>query len=75
VIKESVAARFGYAYVSLLLVLEFLLFISSLSLHLSVLLGTRRLFAEFGASLFRGTFIVGIPVIAFIKDSLRWMIN
>lgn len=71
-IKESVSARFAYAYVSLLLVLESLLFISSLSLHLSVLFGTRGLFAEFGAALFRGTFIVGIPVIAFIKDSLGW---
>ena len=66
------AARFAYAYVSLLLVLEALLFISSLLLHLSVLLGTRGLFVEFGAALFRGTFIVGIPVTAFIKDSLRW---
>jgi hypothetical protein len=67
-----VTARVAYAYVSLLLALEALLFISSLSLHLSVLLGTRGLFAEFGAALFRGTFIVGIPVIALIKDSLRW---
>jgi hypothetical protein len=71
-IKESVTARSAYAYVSLLLVLESLLFVASLSLHLSVLLGVRGLFAEFGAALFRGTFIVGIPVIAFIKDSLRW---
>jgi hypothetical protein len=70
--EESLATRFAYAYVSLLLVLEALLFISSLLLHLSVLLGTRALFVEFGAALFRGTFIVGIPVIAFIKDSLRW---
>ncbi len=70
--KESVATRFAYAYISLLLVLESLLFISSLSLHLSVLLGTRGLFAEFGTVLFRGTFIVGVPVIAFINDSLRW---
>jgi hypothetical protein len=67
-----VASRFAYAYISLLLVLESVLFISSLLLHLSVLLGTRGLFAESGAVLFRGTFIVGIPVIAFIKDSLRW---
>jgi hypothetical protein len=70
--KGSVAARFAYAYVSLLLALEALLFVSSLFLHLSVLLGTRGLFAEFGAALFRGTFIVGIPVIAFIKDRLKW---
>jgi hypothetical protein len=67
-----VTARLAYAYVSFLLVLESLLFISSLSLHLSVLLGNRGLFAEFGAVLFRGTFIVGIPVVAFIKDSLAW---
>lgn len=64
--------RLAYAYVRFLLVLETLLFTLSLLLHLSVLAGARRPFAELGAILFRGTFIVGIPVIAFIKDGLRW---
>lgn len=71
--KESVVARFAYAYVRFLLVLEALLFVFSLLLHLNVLLGARGLFAEFGGILFSGTVIVGIPVIAFMKDSLRWM--
>jgi hypothetical protein len=64
--------RLAYAYVRLLLILETLLFTLSLLLHLSVLAGARRPFAESGAMLFRGTVIVGIPVIAFIKDGLRW---
>jgi uncharacterized membrane protein YbhN (UPF0104 family) len=70
--KEQVASHFAYAYVRFLLVLEVLLFALSLLLHLSVFLGRRGLFVEFGAVLFRGTCIVGIPVTAFIKDSLRW---
>jgi hypothetical protein len=70
--EEPVVARLANAYVRFLLVLEALLFALSLLLHLSVLLGAKELFAEFGAVLFRGTFIVGILVIAFIKDGLRW---
>ncbi len=66
------ATRFAYAYVWLLLVLDSLLFIASCLLHLSVLFGTRSLFAEFGPALFRGTVIVGVPVVAFIKDNFRW---
>jgi len=64
--------RFAYAYVRLLLVLEALLFTLSLSLHVSVLIGAKEPFAEFGAILVRGTVIVWIPVIAFVKDGLRW---
>ena len=70
--QEIMAARLAYAYVWLLLVLEFLLFTASLLLHLSVLFGTRGLFAQCGVVLFRVTCIVVIPVLAFIKDSLRW---
>jgi drug/metabolite transporter (DMT)-like permease len=65
-------ARLAYTYVGLLLVVELLLFISSLLLHLSVLIGARAPFAEYGLMLFRGTVIVGVPATAFIKDSLRW---
>jgi hypothetical protein len=64
--------RLAYAYVRFLLVLEALLFTLSLLLHLSVLVGARGPFAELGAMLFRGTFTVGIPVFAFIKDGIRW---
>ncbi len=65
-------AWLAYAYVRLLLVLEILLFVASLLLHMSVLIGAKVPFAEYGLILFRGTVIVAVPVAAFIKDSLRW---
>jgi hypothetical protein len=65
-------ARLAYAYVGLLLALELLLFVASLLLHVSVLVGAKLPFAECGLILFRGTVIVAVPVAAFIKDGLSW---
>jgi hypothetical protein len=67
------SVRLAYAYVRLLLVLELLLFTGSLLLHLSVCMGARKPYAEYGLMLFRGTVIVGVPATAFIKDGLGWM--
>jgi hypothetical protein len=64
--------RVACAYVRLLLVLEALLFTLSLSLHVSVLIGAKEPFAEYGAILFGGTVAAWIPVTAFVKDGLRW---
>jgi hypothetical protein len=64
--------RLAYAYVRLLLVLEVLLFTLSLWLHVSVIIGAKKPFAEFGAELLSGTAVVWIPVAAFVKDGLRW---
>lgn len=59
------------AYVRALLVLETLLFAASLLLHLSVFItGPNQAYAKFGLSLFRATVIVGVPVIAFVRDGL-----
>jgi hypothetical protein len=66
------AVRLAYAYVRLLFALEILLFAASLLLHLSVAIGTKKLYAEYGLILFRGAIIVGLPSIPFIKDSLKW---
>jgi hypothetical protein len=64
-------ARLTYIYVRSLLVLEVLLFAASLLLHLSVfILGTNEAYAKYGLPLFRGTVIVGVPVIAFAKDGM-----
>jgi hypothetical protein len=67
------SVRLAYAYVRLLLVLELLLFTGSLLLHLSVCIGAKRPYAEYGVILFRGMVIVGVPITAFIKDGLGWM--
>jgi hypothetical protein len=64
--------RFAYAYVRLLLVLEALLFTLSLLLHVSVIIGAKKPFAEFGATLITGALIAWIMVTAFVKDGLRW---
>ena len=62
-------ARLAYAYVRTLLVLEALLFAASLVLHLSVFIsGMNQAYAEFGLPLFRLTVILGVPVIAFVRD-------
>jgi hypothetical protein len=55
------------------MVMEGLLFTASLLLHVSVLLGERAIYAEYGFILFRCTVVVGIPVVPFIKDGLRWI--
>jgi hypothetical protein len=69
----AVIARLAYVYVWVLFVLEILLFAASLLLHLSVLImGSNKVYAEYGAMFFRGSVIIGIPTTAFVKDSLRW---
>jgi hypothetical protein len=65
--------RFADAYVTVLLALEVLLFAASLLLHVSVLAGARKPYAEYGVTLFRMQVVVGFPIIAFIKDGLKWM--
>ena len=75
--------RLAYAYVRTLLVLETLLFAASVLLHLSVFItGPNQSYTKFGLPLFRATVIVGVPVIAFVRDGLwknqikscpRWM--
>jgi hypothetical protein len=61
----------AYAYVRTLLVLETLLFAASLLLHLSVFItGPNENYARYGLPFFRATVIVGIPVIAFVRDGL-----
>src|SRR5271170_6778832 len=65
-------ARLAYAYVRLLLALELLLLSGSLLVHLSVAIGTNKLYAAYGLILFRGAVIVGIPTVSFVKDSLKW---
>jgi hypothetical protein len=52
--------------------LEALLFTSSLFLHVSVIIGAKKPFAQFGGILSTGTVIVGILAAAFVKDGLRW---
>jgi hypothetical protein len=70
--KEQLAARLAYAYVRLLLALEILLFAGSLLAHLSVAIGSNKLYAAYGSILFGGAVIVGIPIVPFVKDSLKW---
>ena len=65
--------RSAYAYVRLLFALELLLLVASLLLHLSVFMGAKEPYLGFGAPLFRAMVVVGLPVFAFIKDSLRWV--
>ena len=65
--------RLAYMYVRLLLLIETLLFTSSLALHMSVLIGARTAYSEYSLTLFRGTVIVGVLAGAFIKDGLQWM--
>jgi hypothetical protein len=66
--------RSAYAYVRLLFALELLLFTASFLLHVSVfVMGTTESYEKFGIPLFRAVVIVGIPVVAFTKDSLRWI--
>jgi hypothetical protein len=64
-------SRLAYTYVQLLLVLELVLFLSSLLLHLSVMLGFKQLYAGYGMKLFIAAIVVGIPTVPFIKDSIR----
>jgi hypothetical protein len=65
--------RSAYAYVRLLFALELLLLIASSLLHLSIFMGVKGSYAAFGPPLFRSAVIVGFPVLAFVKDSLRWV--
>ena len=66
-------SRIAVAYVRVLFLLELLLFAASLLLHMSALLGAKKPFANYGLMLFPAAVIVGLPVIAFVKDSLRWV--
>ncbi len=65
-------ARCAYVYVRLLLALTVLLFVSSLALHVSVLMGRGELYTRFGQMLFGGTVIVGIPITLFEKNRNFW---
>jgi hypothetical protein len=65
-------ARLTNAYIRLLFALIVLLFVSSLILHVSVLMGREELYARFGAMLFTGTVIVVIPAGLFEKDRDFW---
>jgi len=64
--------RLAHAYVCLLFALEMLLFASSLLLHMSVLVGATQPFLVYGAMLYRGAIIVGVPITAFVRDGLKW---
>jgi|SRR5271165_104558 len=67
-------ARLAYAYVGLLFLLGTLLFTASLLLHVTLfMVGSPKIYAEYGLMLFRGGVVVEIPVFAFLKDGLRWM--
>ncbi len=65
--------RFGYAYALLLMALGVVFFTVSMLLHISVLIGAKEPFAEFGMIFFRGSIIVGALAAAFLKDGLRWI--
>lgn len=64
-------ARLAHAYVCFLLMLEALLFTTSLLLNLSVYIGAKS--ADYGLMLFRGSVIALLAVTPFVKDGLRWM--
>jgi len=66
-------ARLADAYVRLLFALEVLVFNTSLSLHVSVLLGAREAFRQCGVLLFVASVIVTVAAAAFIKEGLDWM--
>ena len=70
--QESMIVRLARVYIYLLLALEALLFASQLVLHASVCVGAKEPYSKYGAMLFRAAIIVGIPAIAFVKDSLQW---
>ena len=63
--------RMAYAYVQLLFALELLFFALSLVLHVSVILGMKGPYAEYGAPLFGVSVLVGCSVPVFAKDG-RW---
>jgi hypothetical protein len=65
--------RLAYSYVRLLFILELLLFIASLSLHVSAMVGARVPSEQYILVLFRGTVLVGVQATAFMKDSVRWV--
>ena len=70
---QWMTTRIAVAYARVLFLLELLLFSASLLLHMSALLGAKKPFANYGLMLFPGAVIVGLPVMAFVKDSLRWV--
>jgi hypothetical protein len=70
--NERLVIRVAYAYVSFLFALEVLLFTLSALLHVTVLMGARQPFQEFNAMLFDGSVVVGVLIIAYIKNGLMW---
>jgi hypothetical protein len=72
--QESMIVRSAYSYVRLLFALESLLITASLVLNVNVFfMGATPANFKYALVLFRGAVIVGIPVVAFIKDSVRWV--
>jgi hypothetical protein len=63
--------RAAYVYVRLLFALELVLLVASLLMNFVVFIG-RSNHAGLGTALFRAAVFLGLPVFAFIKESLRW---
>jgi hypothetical protein len=65
-------ARLARVYVGCLFALELLLFALSLLLHVSVLLGANRPFAEYGKPLLYCAFVAAVPAFGLPKDRNVW---
>jgi hypothetical protein len=65
-------SRLARVYVGCLFALELLLFALSLLLHVSVLLGANRLFAEYGKPLLYCAFVAAVPAFGLPKDRNVW---
>ena len=68
---NSVWVRLARWYALSLLMLEMSFLMASVLLHISVMLGTAKLYIEYGLWLFRGTILLAALVTPFVHDNLR----
>jgi hypothetical protein len=65
---KTVLLSVARGYILILIALQVFLLLSSLVLHLTVLVGIPAPFREFGLAVFRTAVVATIPVFAFIRD-------
>jgi hypothetical protein len=65
--------RLARGWALLLFGVEVILFAASLVLNVSVLMGGKTPFTNYGFSLFRAAVFAGLSVPAFLKDGLKWV--
>jgi len=72
IMDELMTARYTHAYVHFLLIIATSFLALSLLLHVSVLLGAKEPYAEYGKVLFLATIVLGIPTGFLQKDRNVW---